>query len=185
MQPTASWDDFIGLDEDDPRELIDGVLMEIDVPTKKHEWIVSTLIWLLRSWAEPRKAGIVLGSGYKVRITEKRGVMPDVQFTRQERVGLMEEDGMLKGGPDLVVEVVSPTSARWDRAQKLDWYAGIGVREYWIVDAQSDVLERLVLGPDGRYVVAASLGGEAVFAPDSFPGLEIHLGQLWRMPEAG
>lgn len=179
----VGWDDFVSLDEDDPRELIDGVLKEIDVPNRKHEWIVARLVHLLSAWAEARRAGIVLASGYKVRITDRRGVMPDVQFIRQERAGLMDDGGMTRGGPDLAVEVISPSSGKWDRWQKLEWYASISVPEYWIVDAQEDVLERLVLGADGRYVVATSVGGDAIFRPDSFPGLEIDLSQLWRLPQ--
>jgi Uma2 family endonuclease len=178
----ATWADFLALDEDDPRELLDGELVEIDVPTKKHEWIVATLVWLLRSWTEPRNAGTVLGSGYKVRVDDRRGVMPDVQFIRRGREAILGEEGMRDGAPDLAVEVVSQSSARYDRVQKLAWYASIGTPEYWIVDPQAETLERLVLGADRRFVIAASLGGAAVFRPDSFPGLEIALADLWRGP---
>jgi Uma2 family endonuclease len=179
----ATWADFLALEEDDLRELIDGQLLEIDVPNKKHEWIVATLIWLLRSWAERTKAGIVLGSGYKVRISDRRGVMPDVQFTRHGRESILGKEAIESGAPDLVVEVVSPTSVRYDRVQKLRWYASIGVPEYWIVDGQQDMLERLILGGDGLYRIATSAGGDEVFRPESFPGLEIALADLWRVPE--
>jgi Uma2 family endonuclease len=178
----ASWADFLGLEEDDPRELIDGALLEVDVPNKKHEWIVARLVWSLTSWAEPRGAGTVLGSGYKIRIDERRGVMPDVQFTRSGRESILGEEAMVQGAPDLVVEVVSPTSARYDRVQKLGWYATIGVGEYWIVDPQTETFEQLALGTDGRFVVATTLGGADVFRPASFPGYELPLADLWRGP---
>jgi Uma2 family endonuclease len=184
-QPAAvsvTWAEFVALEEDDLRELVDGVLLEIDVPNKQHEWAVSTLIWLLRAWAEPRQAGTVLGSGYKIRIDERRGVMPDVQFVRRGREAILGSEGIEAGAPDLVVEVVSPTSARYDRVQKLAWYAAIGVAEYWIIDPQGETVERLVLGTDHRFVIAESLAGEAGFRPDSFPGLEIPLADLWRAP---
>ena len=180
----ATWADFVGLDEDDPRELIDGALLEIDVPNKKHEWIVATLVWLLNAWARPRDAGTVLASGYKIRISEGRGVMPDVQFIRRGRESILGDDAMVGGAPDLVVEVVSPTSARYDRVQKLAWYAAIGVAEYWIVDPQAETLEQLILGVDGRFVIGASLGGTDVFRPVSFPGLDVSLADLWGGPAA-
>ena len=77
-----TWDDFVALDEDDLRELIDGELVEVEVPTKLHEYIVWMLAHYLAAWALPRKAGIGVVSGFKVRITERRGVMPDLQFFR-------------------------------------------------------------------------------------------------------
>jgi len=51
------WADFLGPDHEDRRELIDGHLLEIDVSTALHEWIVSFLIHLLTGWALPRRAG--------------------------------------------------------------------------------------------------------------------------------
>lgn len=178
----ATWPDFLALDEDDPRELVDGALLEIDVPNTKHEWIVARLIWLLTTWVEARAAGTVLGSGCKVRIDDRRGVMPDVLFVRRGREAIIGKEGIETGAPDLVVEVGSPKSGRYDRVQKLTWYAAIGVPEYWIVDPERETLERLVLGADSRFVIAGSLGGADVFRPDSFPGLQVALADLWRGP---
>jgi Uma2 family endonuclease len=176
------WEDFLSLDEDDLRELIDGHLLEIEVPTKIHEWIVSWLVTCLNSWAHPRRAGIALVSGFKVRIRDDRGVMPDVQFFRPGGRPVPNR-GLDRGAPDLAVEVVSPTSARYDRIVKLAWYASIGTPEYWIVDPQARTVERFLLSTDGTLHLAQALSGDARFAPDTFPDLEIDLAQLWTMPE--
>jgi Uma2 family endonuclease len=178
----ATWPDFLALDEDDPRELIDGALLEIDVPNTQHEWIVATLVWQLSAWVRPRGAGTVLGSGCKVRIDDRRGVMPDVLFVRRGHESIIGKEGIEGGAPDLVVEVVSPASGRYDRVQKLAWYAAIGTPEYWIADPHTETFERLVLGPDGHFVIAQSAGGSDVFRPDSFSGLEIPLADLWHGP---
>jgi Uma2 family endonuclease len=174
-----SWDDFVALDEDDLRELIDGELVQVEVPTKKHERIAFLIAHLLEGWAEPRGAGITLGSGYKIRITNERGVMPDLQFYRAANLPRGQDQGLVGGSPDLVVEVVSPSSIRYDRVTKMTWYASIGVPEYWIVDPSVRTLERLVL--DGkRYTIADALEGDRVFRPESFEGLEIALSKLWK-----
>ena len=184
--PAASapytWDDFVALEEDDLRELIDGELVEVEVPTALHEYIVARLCAFLVGWAAPRKAGVAFASGYKVRITNRRGVMPDVQFYRsgKEHPGRTEQ-GLVSGHPDLAIEIVSPSSARYDRMTKLAWYASIGTTEYWIVDPSTRMLERLVLQGD-HYLVAEVLGDDAVFRPASFDGLEIALAELWSMP---
>lgn len=186
--PAASapytWDDFVALEEDDLRELIDGELVEVEVPTALHEYIVARLCAFLTAWAVPRRAGVAFASGYKVRISNRRGVMPDVQFYRsgKEHPG-RKEQGLVSGHPDVAIEIVSPSSARYDRMTKLAWYASIGTPEYWIVDPSTRMLERLVLKGE-HYLVAAVLGDDAVFRPDSFEGLEIPLAELWTMPLA-
>jgi Uma2 family endonuclease len=176
---THTWDDFVGLQDDDLRELIDGELVEVEVPKWKHEEIVATLCFFLRMWAEGKHGGRVAASGYKVRISDRRGVMPDVQFYRKGNdAPLEQDDGLVRGCPDLVVEVVSPSSQRYDRVTKLRWYAELGVPEYWLVDGAARTLERLVLR-DGGYAIADSLAEDETFGPQSFEGLEIPLAKLW------
>lgn len=173
-----TWSDFIGLDEDDPRELLDGYLVEIEVPTWIHEGIVSTLIEIMGPWARARKAGRVIPSGYKVRRSDKRGYMPDLQFYRSANLPTDQAKGLERGHPDLVVEVISPSSSSKDRVQKRHDYAAIGVPEYWLIDPEYRTLERQVLR-DGAYLVVEALDGNAIFRPESFEGLEIDLGLLW------
>lgn len=173
-----TWRDFIELDEDDPRELLDGHLVEIEVPTWTHEAIVAALIGILQPWAQSRKAGRVLASGYKVRIGERRGAMPDVQFYRSENLPTGQEKGLEHGYPDLAIEVISPTSQSKDRVRKLYDYAAIGVPEYWLIDPEARTLERLVLR-DGTYSIVEAIEGDATFRPEDFDGLEIDLGLLW------
>jgi Uma2 family endonuclease len=176
------WEDFIALDEDDLRELVDGRLVEIEVPTGTHERIVAVLAGHLYAWGMARKAGIAFASGYKLKIRDDRGVMPDVQFFRRGGRPLPDL-GLDADAPDLAVEVVSPSSRRYDRVTKLEWYASIAVPEYWIVDPDRRTVERLVLDPEGHYRLAETVEGDSTFAPASFEGLEIPLRELWGLPE--
>jgi Uma2 family endonuclease len=174
-----TWADFIALDEDDPRELIDGELVEVEVPTRTHEQIVALLVHFLLGWVDAGQGGTVFPSGYKVRISNRRGVMPDVQLYRAgNEPAVDQEQGLVNGHPDLVVEVVSPSSQRYDRVTKLRWYAQLGVPEYWLVDPQARTVERLVLR-EGVFSIADSLADDETFRPGSFPGLEIALSRLW------
>jgi Uma2 family endonuclease len=174
-----SWDDFIALDEDDPRELIDGELVEVEVPTFVHEHLVIRIGSALTVWSDAGHGGRALASGYKDRISDRRGVMPDVQFYRAGNESEREQQvGLVTGHPDVVVEVVSPSSGRYDRVSKLRYYAQKGVPEYWIVDPQARTLERLVLR-DGVFSITDSFADEETFRPDAFPGLEIPLARLW------
>ena len=164
LQPRYSWADFVALDEDDLRELVDGDLVEVEVPTGLHEWIVMYIGTMLGNWVL-QHGGKLLGSGYKVRIPDQ---------------------GLTEGAPDLAVEVVSPTSGRHDRVTKLGWYASIGVGEYWLVDPATRTIERLVLvqsdaGP--RWQIEDVVAEEGVFAPASFPGVQVDLARLFELPE--
>ena len=141
-----TWDDFVALDEDDLRELIDGELVEVEVPTARHEDVVALLAYYLTAWAEAGRGGRARGSGYKIRVSSRRGVMPDVQFYRRGNDAARDQDtGLVRGHPDLVVEVVSPSSRRYDRMKKLRWYAQLAVPGYWLVDPETRTLEQLVL----------------------------------------
>lgn len=188
MEPTThpeaqehhhTWEDFLALEEDDLRELVDGDLVEIEVPTARHEYIVGLIVILVGSWARTTKSGVVFASGYKVRVNRKRGFMPDVQFFRRGNVPTpAQNQGLENGRPDLAIEVISPSSRRFDRVMKLNSYAQIGVPEYWLIDSDAQSLERLVL-KDGRYTTVDAVADDAVLRPDTFPGLEISLAELW------
>jgi Uma2 family endonuclease len=174
-----TWEDFIALDDEDRRELIDGELVEVEVPRRNHEQIVALLIIALGTWVAGRQGWVVLASGYKVRISKSRGVMPDVQLFRPGNVLLPEHDvGLAQGRPDLAVEVISPSSRRYDRVVKARYYATIGVPEYWIVDPEARTVERLVL-EGGRWVIATTAAGDEAFEPPTFDGLRIDLRALW------
>jgi Uma2 family endonuclease len=177
-----TWDDFVALGEDDLRELIDGELVEVEVPKGKHERIVGRIIAALTLWSDSGPGGLVFASGYKLRVSSRRGVMPDVQFYRRGNdAPLDQDDGLVDGRPDLVVEVISPSSLRYDRVTKLRWYARLGIPEYWLIDGAARTLERLVL-QGGTYAIAASLAEDETFQPDSFEGLEIPLRRLLGKP---
>lgn len=172
------WRDFVGLPEDDARELLDGRLQAVDMPTKWHEKLVAMLIMALGGWCE-RRGWTVLGSNYRVRISDKRGARPDVQVLTEEVFQAAGEQGLEHGRPELVIEVISPSSRAHDRVTKVNWYASIGVPEYWIIDADARTLECLRLDGD-TYRLAQNAAGDVVFRPKSFRGLRIDLGRLWR-----
>jgi Uma2 family endonuclease len=173
----VDWKRYVALPEDDRRELVDGVLLEVEVPTHWHEWIVAQLVFHLMLWARRRNL-VVLGSGYKVRISNRRGAMPDVQVLTAEAFRDADPQGMSRGRPEIVVEVISPSSRGHDRVRKLGWHASIGVPEYWIVDPEARTLERCVL--DARvYDVRETAEGNVTFKPKGLRGLSIPMGEIW------
>lgn len=182
----VTWEEFVALPDDDRRELIDGVLVEVEVPRHPHERIVARLCQLLVNWCDEHDPeATVLASGYKVRISKHRGLMPDVQVFRSTNNALDDptmEVGLAEGRPDLAVEILSPSSVRYDRVKKADWYASIGIPEYWIVAPKNRSLERFILENE-RWTRTDALDETGILHPPTFAGLEIPVGRLLDRPK--
>jgi len=133
---------------------------------------------MLRAWLATR-GGFVAGSGVKLRVSARRGRLPDVvAFFKR---GKFEARGLVTVPPDIAIEVVSPEPAdqKRDRVEKLDEYATFGVRYYWLVSPELRAIEILELGSDGRYVHAQNItsGSKPVVGCD---GLVLDSDDLWR-----
>lgn len=172
----ARWAD---LPDDIDGELVDGVLVEEEMPSALHELIVSWLTALLALWGDPRGA-IVLGSGARYAVGRWRGRKPDLAVYLPG-VPRPPEAGLIHVPPSIAVEVVSPSprDQRRDRLDKVHEYARFGIRWYWILDPQLRSLEVLERGGDGRYVhVLGASGGQLKRVPGC-RGLKLDLDALW------
>lgn len=168
------------MDEDEPGELVDGALVEEEVPTNLHELIVSWLVYELMTWTK-QHGGRVLGSEHKLGVAARRGRKPDVTvYAPRTKLGLHAPLSVVP--PFIVVEVISRRArdVRRDRVEKLNDYAHFGVRWYWLLDPDARLLEILELGADGRYTIALQASAERVVVPGC-EGLALDLGDLWKM----
>lgn len=170
---TAEWAD---LSEDVPGELVDGRLVEEEVPDYAHEVIVAWLIHVLMTWAE-RTGAIVGGSDAKFALDEGRGRKPDLTVFLAGR--RPPRTGIVSVPPDIAVEVVSrsPRDQRRDRVEKLAEYALFGIRAYWLVDPERRSLEIVEL-EQGSYQLRAAAQNGRVDVPGC-PGLSLDLDALW------
>lgn len=182
IQPTVDADlslaDWAALPEDEPGELVDGCLVEEEVPDYVHEVVVAFLIHFFREWLLPR-GGMVAGSGAKFAVAPGSGRMPDVTvFLPGSR--LPPARGLITVAPDVAVEIVSPTphDGLRDRVEKVDEYASFGIHYYWIVDPVLRSLEILELSSDGRYAHTLGASKGKVDVP-GFDGLTLDLDALW------
>jgi Uma2 family endonuclease len=172
----AEWAD---LPEDEPGELVNGRLVEEEVPDSGHELIVGWLIQVLRMWVVPI-GGVVLSSDVKFAVSVERGRKPDVTvFFPGSRKP--PRRGVIQVPPDIAIEVISarPRDSRRDRIQKMDEYAVFGVRWYWLVAPEARTLEVLELGSGGRYVRALSVDEGLVTTVPGCEGLQLDLNALW------
>lgn len=124
-----------------PRELVYGVVREPPAPTYGHQSAVTQLGAILHQHVRERRLGRVCVSPIDVILDRERAlvVQPDIVFVSNARAGIVKD--RIWGAPDVVVEVLSPRTARRDRTVKLGWYRRYGVRECWLVDARARRIE--------------------------------------------
>jgi len=174
-----SLEEWAALPEDEPGELLDGMLVQEEIPDLVHETVVAWLLATLRAWIRPR-GGLVVGSELKLAVARRRGRKADLCAWLPGHARLRGR-GLVRVPPDVLVEVVSrgPSDGRRDRVDKAADYAGFGVRWYWLVDPERRVLEVLALADDGRYEPALSATRGTVGAVPGCPGLTLDLDGLW------
>ncbi len=132
----------------------------------------------LDTHADRHGLGIVLPAPIAVLLDARTGVQPDLVFVRAERRAIIARRA-IEGAPDLIVEVLSPSTAEYDRGLKLRRSAAAGVPHFWLVDVDERRLEALRLTETGDYAAEPPLGPGGSFRPDLFPGLAIPLDTLW------
>src|SRR5712692_233365 len=157
VAPKLTYEDLRRLPEDGKRyELIDGEVYMTPSPSTKHQAVVGNLYAALRQLVVERDLGKVFLAPFDVVFGERTAVQPDLLFIRKERLSILT-DLNVQGAPDLVIEVLSPSTAAFDRETKLQVYARAGVPELWYVDPKEEIVEVLNLSPDRRYKKTARL----------------------------
>lgn len=151
--------DCLTWDENELIEIIDGKAFMMATPSRIHQKISGELFRQLANYLEGKKCE-VYAAPFSVRLFEQNGDRPeDVDTVVEPDISVVCDRNKLdihgcKGAPDLIVEILSPSSLRHDRLVKLNLYQRAGVREYWIVD------------PENRSVT--------VFLPDSIGSFRLH-----------
>jgi Uma2 family endonuclease len=137
-----TWADAQLMPEDGKRyEAIDGELYVTAAPLLRHQRICGNFHFELRKLLEEPGHGLVLFAPIGVEFPEtEEGVQPDLIFVSRTREEIIVREG-IRGPPDLVVEIASPSTASRDRTIKQKLYERQGVPQYWIVDPETDSVE--------------------------------------------
>src|SRR4051812_16435468 len=132
--PRITLEEWADMAEDEPGELVDGLLVEEEVPSVLHESVVGWLMIELGGWARARR-GWVFASELKLGVSAWRGRKPDVSMYLPG-AKLRGRDSLVIVPPDVVIEVASPhpRDVRRDRIEKLREYAAFGVHFYWLLN---------------------------------------------------
>jgi Uma2 family endonuclease len=128
-------------DDGKRREAIAGELYVTAAPSLRHQRVVQRLGRALCRLLQDPGLGEVFHAPVGVEFPATgEGVQPDLLFVSEDRKGILAPD-WVKGPPDLVVEILSPSTEERDRGLKRDLYQRQDVRQYWIVDPDEDAVE--------------------------------------------
>ena len=156
--------DYVNTPDDKRYELLDGELILSEAPSRNHQGSQVNIGSPLHVFVQSNRLGAVYFAPRDVVLSDTDVVQPDLLFISNERLHI-DTERAVHGSPDLVVEVLSPSTAERDRTFKRALYARHGVKEYWLVEPAARTIEVLLLGEDSFETVATYGEGDTLVSP--------------------
>jgi Uma2 family endonuclease len=162
-------------------EIIDGELFVTIAPHWRHQGSVGHICLELQIWSHSSGLGETRQTP-GIIFTDTDNVIPDVVWISNERLAqLLDDEGHLRGAPEMIVEVLSPgtTNERRDREAKLKLYSSTGVQEYWIANWQLQQLEVYRREAAQLKLIATLLADDEITSP-ILPGFSVRVERFFR-----
>jgi Uma2 family endonuclease len=182
--PQGQWtyEDYLRLPDDGRRyEVLRGVLYVSAAPNPVHQFVLRNIVRKLVLFLEDHPLGEFFLSPTDVILPHglSAPVEPDLFFVLGEEWKGTITSQFMEGVPDLILEVLSPSTRRYDRGTKFDVYAEAGVREYWLADPLAHTVEVFVLR-DGAYVLFGKFSRSERLRSEVIPGFDPALDQIFK-----
>jgi Uma2 family endonuclease len=177
-----TYDDFVLFPDDGKRhELIDGEHYVTPPPNTRHQRISGHLHLLIASWLDEHPIGQVFYAPFDVVMSESDVVEPDLLYMSNEQAAKIVTPQHVRGAPELVIEIGSRGTRQRDETIKRRLYDRAGVREYWFVDPELDVV-RVYRREGERFLRPAEASREVgdVLITELLPGLAIPLARVFK-----
>jgi Uma2 family endonuclease len=175
-----TYEDYLTFPDDGRRhELIDGEHFVTPAPVRGHQRLALRLAFALEGWLRQHPVGELNVAPMDVILSDVDVVEPDLLFVSNEHAGILGK--WVHGVPDLVIEILSPSTRRVDEITKRRLYERVGVREYWIVDGEIEAVTVYRRQDDGSFPRAADLLREEGHSLDTplLPGFSLSLAELF------
>lgn len=176
-----TYEDYRRLPDDGRQyEVIRGVLYVNPAPRLLHQYVSAELLWRFQVFVRKRRLGFVLGAPIDLRLPGgiANPIQPDILFLRSEKAPDWRGQSLISL-PDLVVEIVSPGSRRFDRIVKLAAYQEAGVPEYWLVDLDARAVAVYALTEDGQYMEHRRAGMGEMITSRTLQGFRVKVSSLF------
>jgi len=135
--------EFLERDDFEPDfiyELINGEIVKKSSPHPKHQIVLGNLNEAVRKFVKDKKLGTVFFAPVDVFLDGENALVPDLIFISEAKKSIITGNGV-EGAPDLVVEILSPGTAKYDRGDKMKVYKKHRIPEYWLVDPKLQSIE--------------------------------------------
>jgi Uma2 family endonuclease len=177
----ATYEDLLSVPPHLVAEIINGRLVTHPRPAPKHAWAASRMGGRLDSpfiGGNGGPGGWIILDEPELHLGD-HVLVPDLAGWRRERMPSLPETAWIELVPNWVCEVLSPSRARLDRAEKMPIYAGLGVAHRWLVDPDAQTLEVYARQPDGRRLLLATLKEADEVRQQPFDAVAFSLAALW------
>lgn len=172
-----TYEEYLLLPEGDRRELIEGELLVTPAPGEKHQRYSGNIEFELRKFLEAHPLGLVYDAPFDVILDHHNVVQPDILVVLQEGRSKIVSEGV-RGAPDLVIEILSPSTAARDLVYKRHLYHRFRVKEYWVVDPDRERCHVLTW-EEKEYKEIVREGQDRV-SSSLLPGFELDLSKVFR-----
>ncbi len=176
-----TYQDYLNIPGYDRYELINGEFILVSAPNESHQTVAMRLGARMYIFVEEdNDLGRVYIAPFEVILTDDEGVnivQPDLVFVSREREDIITHAN-IQGAPDLIVEILSPSTGRLDRISKRDLYARHGVKEYGIADPQARTIVVMAL-KDGKYDTVGEYGIEDALTSLTLEGFSVRLDRIF------
>jgi Uma2 family endonuclease len=170
--------EYADLPDDGKRyEILDGELAVTPAPTTRHQRVSRRIQFALYDALERSGLGEVYDAPVDVVLDEHTVVQPDLAFVWAAHRDRIEEHAIV-GPPDMIAEILSPSTRRRDVLVKARLYARFGVDHYWIVDPTIDRIDFYRRDGD-QYTLAASVSAPETARPEGFDGVALALAEIF------
>lgn len=176
--------DYLSWPEGERWELIEGFAWDMSLaPSRRHQEVVLNMASIIRKYLDGKPCSVFI-SPFDVRLPFVALSDDDIDTVVQPDISVfcdatkLDDRGAV-GAPDMVVEVLSPSTAKKDLSIKLLLYQRVGVREYWIVDPDLSVINIFRPAQDGLYSEVAVVIPGQTMRVGIFPDLEIDIAEVF------
>jgi Uma2 family endonuclease len=171
--------DYLRLPDDGLRhEIIDGEHYVTPAPTVRHQEISGRLFYQIQQYLERQPIGKLFYAPLDALLSEFDIVVPDLVYISNERSSFLTAKN-LQGPPDLVIEILSPSTKHRDLGIKRDLYGRVGIQEYWLVDQMQEVVDVCRSESGLTFAAPVKYAKNAILKSPLFPGLELSLGRVF------
>ena len=179
-----TYGEYLTWPEGERWELISGVAYNMSpAPSPMHQRVLIALSAQLYHLSEGKSCA-VYPAPFDVRLPEKNERDTDISTVVQPDISIVCDASKIdrkgcKGAPDMVIEILSPATAKKDRQEKFRLYERHQVKTYWIVSPLDEIIEVFTLNQDGKYGEADIYTADDRVPVSVFPGAEIDLAKVF------